>query len=71
LQPLAAALGAALGLEQLEGADAGEEHLVERCVLGDDAREAAIHGLLEIDVARVAHENEHRRRVCEAGRRTA
>src|SRR4029079_18694941 len=65
-QPLAAALGAALRLEQLEGANAREENFVERSLLRDDAREAAIHRLLEIDVARVAHEDEHRRRLGEA-----
>ena len=65
-KPLAAALRASLRLEQLERANAGQEHLVERCLLGDDAREASIHGLLEIDVAGVAHEDEHRGRLREA-----
>lgn len=64
-QPLASALGALLGLEQLEGADTCQEDLVDGRLLGDDARQAAVHRLLQVDVAWTSHQDEHRGRVGE------
>jgi len=63
---IAAALGASFGFEQLEGTHAGEEKLIERGIRRDDAREAAVHRLLEINLRRIAEEDEHRGRIGEA-----